>query len=152
MRPAAPAVLRVALGPSRRLAVSLAAVHLLAVGGVAASQLPGAVCATLLVALVANLGFALRCHAWRSCGRSCVGFDLSETLDVEVTDRSGRHLAGSVLGSSFAAPWLVVIHFKVKGSHLPRAIVVPPDATDVETHRRLRVWLRWRRADTAQDA
>ncbi len=151
MRPAAPAVLRIALGPSRRLAVALIAAHLLAAAGAVASRLPGAVTVAMLFALAVSLAYALRRHAWRASARSLVHLELSENLDLAVADRRGRRRAGSVLGSSFVAPWLVVIHFKAEGNRLLRTVVVPPDATDAESHRALRVWLRWRRADAAQD-
>lgn len=127
--------------------------HLLAAAGAVASRLPGVVCAVILLALAVNLVHTLRRQAWRSSARSLVRIELSDNLDLAVETRTGCRHAGSVLGSSFVAPWLVVIHFREEGGRLPRAIVVPPDSTDAESHRALRVWLRWRpRAGAAQDA
>lgn len=151
MRRAAPAWLHVAVGPSRCLAAALVVAHVAAAAGVLLSRLPGAFGAALLLALAASLVHALTRYAWRVNAQSLVGFDLSDTLDIQVEERAGGRLAGRVLGSSFVAPGLVVIHFSAEGYRLPRAVVVPADATDAESHRALRVWLRWRRPATEPD-
>jgi toxin CptA len=152
MRRAAPAWLAVSLGPSRALAAALAVTHLAAAAGVLASRLPAAISAAVLLALAASLVQALTRHACRVNARSLVHLDLSDTLDIQVEERAGRRLTGKVLGSSFVAPGLVVIHFRADGHRLARAVVVPFDATDAESHRALRVWLRWRRPAAAPDA
>lgn len=140
-----PSRFRIGLRPSRRLAAALVGIHILAAGGLVASRLPAAVLAAGLPILIASLVFAVRRHAWLASPRSLVRLDLSDTLEIEAEDRSGRRLAGAVLGTTFVAPWLVVINFKAEGRRLPHAVVLLPDATDSESHRALRVWLRWRR-------
>ena len=145
MRKPAPSRLRITLGASRRLAVTLLAAHLLAALGVLASALPSIVLAALLGMLAASLAFGLRRHAWRASPASLL-LDLSDTLEVEAEDRAGRRLAGTVLGTTFVAPWLVVINMQVEHSRFARAVVIMPDATDHESFRAARVWLRWRRA------
>jgi toxin CptA len=147
VRTSAPSRLLIRINPSRRLAAALLAAHLLAALGVFASSLPATVVAALLIVLVVSLTFSLRRHACLASPRSLVLLELSDTLEIEAEDRSGRRLAGTVLGTTFVAPWLVVINFKVEGRHLPHAVVILPDASDGENYRALRVWLRWRRAD-----
>jgi toxin CptA len=146
VRKPAPSRLRITLGASRRLAVTLLAAHLLAALGVLASALPSIVLAALLGMLAASLAFGLRRHAWRASPASLVLLDLSDTLEVEAEDRAGRRLVGAVLGTTFVAPWLVVINMQVEHSRFARAVVIMPDATDHESFRAARVWLRWRRA------
>jgi toxin CptA len=53
-----------------------------------------------------------------------------------------------VLGTTFVAPWLIVINLKLERSRCARAVVILPDATDRESFRAARVWLRWRRVET----
>jgi toxin CptA len=124
-------------------------VHLLAAAGVTASPLPAVATVALLSALAGSLVFHLRRHALLASPRSVVLVDLSDTLEAEVEERSGHRFAGSVLGSTFVAPWLMVIRFRLHGIRFPRNVVLMPDATDRETSRAARVWLRWRRFDPA---
>lgn len=140
--------LRIELGRSRHLAVALAGAHLLAGAGLLASRLPVPICTAGVVVLASSLAFSLRRHAWRQSPGSIVLLDLSDALEIEVEERCGRRIVGTVLESTFVAPWLVVINCHVKGSYLPRAAVILPDAMDGERFRALRVWLRWRRTGT----
>ena len=139
--------LRIRVGRSRLLAGALFGVHCAAAAGVLASALPTAAAAALLSLLLANLAFHLRRHAWLTSSSSVVGIELSETLEVDIEDRSGRRLTGTVLGTTFVAPWLIALNTKLEGRRLPRTLVIMPDATDRENFRAARVWLRWRKAD-----
>jgi toxin CptA len=140
------ACLRLRLGASRRLAVSLITAHLLTAGGVLASGLDPALCGAFLLLLGGSLAFHLRRHAWLADPRSVVAIELSDALECEAQERAGRRLTGRVLSTSFVAPWLVVINLDVGRRRLARSIVVMPDTVDRESFRALRVWLRWRRA------
>ncbi len=96
--------------------------------------------------LASSLALTLCRYAWLVSPRSFVLLELSDTLEIEAGERSGRHIAGTVLGTTFVAPWLIVINFKVEGHQLPHTAVILPDAVDQDSFRALRVWLRWRRA------
>ena len=98
--------------------------------------------------LASSLALTLCRYAWLVSPRSFVVLELSDTLEIEAAERSGRRIAGTVLGTTFVAPWLIVINFKVEGHHLPHTAVILPDAVDQDGFRALRVWLRWRRAVT----
>ncbi|MET0217320.1 MAG: protein YgfX [Burkholderiales bacterium] len=139
--------LKIQLRPSRRLAGALVVAHLLTAAGVIACADGTLLSAALLAALAASLVFHLRRHAWLADARSVVVVELTDTLDCELEERSGRRISGIVLGATFVAPWLVVINVKVEESRNVRAIVVLPDATDRESFRALRVWLRWRKPE-----
>jgi toxin CptA len=140
--------LRIRLAPSRQLAGLLVGSHVLAGTGLLVSRLPAALAAAALLVLALSLAFSLRRHAWLASARSLMLLDLSDALEVEAVDRSGRRLDGTVLGTTFVAPWLIVINLKMERSRCPRAVVILPDATDRESFRAARVWLRWRRVET----
>jgi toxin CptA len=140
--------LEIRLAPSRQLAGLLVGSHVLAGTGLLASRLPAARAAAALLVLALSLAFSLRRHAWLASARSLVLLDLSDALEVEAVDRSGRSRDGTVLGTTFVAPWLIVINLKLERSRCPRAVVILPDATDRESFRAARVWLRWRRVET----
>lgn len=148
VRAAAPSRLRIPLGPSRRLAALFVAAHLLAALGVLASTPPSIIAAVLLPTLAANLWYSLRRHAWLTAPRSLVLLDFSDTLEVAAEERSGRRIVATVLGTTFVAPWLVVLNLEVEGDRFLRTVVVMPDATARESFRAVRVWLRWRHAAT----
>jgi toxin CptA len=140
-------VFRLRLGPSRRLAAALSVAHALGAIGVIASPLPSIVAGLLLLTLSGSLAFHLRRDAWLLSRSSLVLLELSDTLDFVAEDRSGSRLVGTVLGTTFVSPWLVVINLRVEQSRFRRALVVMPDATDQQSFRAVRVWLRWRQPD-----
>lgn len=139
--------LQIRLASSQRLAALLVGSHVLAAAGLLASRLPGTFTVASLLILASSLAFSLRRYAWLSTRRSVVRVDLTDTLEFEAEDRSGDRVVGTVLGTSFVAPWLIVIHWKGERSRFPCAVVIMPDATDRESYRAARVWLRWRQAD-----
>ena len=138
--------LHIRLGPSRRLAALLLVAHLAAALGVLASPLPWIVRTPLLLMLGVSLAWNLRRHAWVATRRAVVRLDLSDTLEFEAEERSGTRFTGIVQGTTFVAPWLIVMNLEVDGHRFPRAVVIVPDATDRESFRAARVWLRWRPA------
>lgn len=54
---------------------------------------------------------------------------------------AGEARTASLLPSSVVHPWLVVLHLRVEGYRLPRAVVLAPDSLDDMVFRRLRVRL-----------
>ncbi|MNC95848.1 hypothetical protein D3C83_130640 [compost metagenome] len=63
--------------------------------------------------------------------------------------RSGQWRRGTVLGSTFVAPYLTVLNLKVDGRRRTYHAVVMADSVAADEYRRLSVWLRWRK--TAAD-
>jgi toxin CptA len=139
--------LRIGLTTSRRLAGLLLGSHALAAAGLLASRPSGAIATVGLLALALSLALCLRRHACVSTPQSVVRFELTDTLEFEAETHAGDRVAGTVLGTTFVTPWLVVINVQREGRRLPLAVVILPDATDRESYRALRVWLRWRQAD-----
>jgi RNA polymerase sigma-70 factor (ECF subfamily) len=99
------------------------------------------------MALVTSLTFNLRRHALRSSVAAVVRVAVGPGEVVHLERRDGRHLQGRLLPSSFVSPALVILNLAVGRWRLPLAVLVPADAVPRNEHRRLRVWLRWHRAE-----
>lgn len=56
----------------------------------------------------------------------------------------GEWLDAAVLGSSFVAPYLTLLHLKLDDRHGQLTVILMPDAVAADEFRRLRVWLKWR--------
>jgi toxin CptA len=96
---------------------------------------------SLSLAVVTSLVFSLRSAlgAW-------TGLELRPDGSAAVEDRQGRWREVRILGSSFVSPVLTILNLAIAGERLRRSLVVAPDALAADEFRRLRVWLRWRRA------
>lgn len=132
--------LHLKLGPSRRLAAAITAMHIFAcvMLGLAAPLLWLAV-----PLLVGSLAYVLHREILRLAPASIVAFTLHADCRCEFHTRSGAVREAALLGSSFVAPWLTVLNLKVTGSWLARHVVIVPDAVDSGIFRKLRVRLKW---------
>jgi hypothetical protein len=61
-----------------------------------------------------------------------------EGMSVTVDGREGE-----IVGGSFVAHWLTIVHWRPRGGRISRTLVVLPDMVDTARFRRLRVILRW---------
>lgn len=105
-----------------------------------------AVCAVVLL----NWAWTLRRYALlRDCW-SFVALELKDETDCSVQLRDGRWVRGQVKASTYALPWLIVLHLAVAGRMFGLRVVLFPDSMARDTHRRLRVRLRWAIYDTAR--
>jgi hypothetical protein len=141
-----PTFLRLDLKPSPRLAALLGAAHFLALAAAWAS-LSGwplaAVVAGILVSAAASLAEALH-----RAGRAAVSVELHEDGRAAWQDSRGGWHEARLGGGHFVAAGLVVMGLNRKNGR--KWIVILPDSAPQEDLRRLRVWLRWRRAPGAQ--
>jgi membrane-bound toxin of toxin-antitoxin system len=133
--------LRLDLKPSPVLAGALAAIHVLALAAVAAA-LAGwpllLVCAGIALSLMATVA-----HALQRTGAGARALELRADGRAAWRDRAGRWREATVLAQRFVSPALVIL--ALEDEALGRQwVVVPPDAADGESLRRLRAWLRWR--------
>jgi toxin CptA len=139
--------LRFAPAPSLRLGIILGAVHLAAAMLLWNAPLPAWARIGGTALLATSLGYHWLRDVWLRLPGSVVGMDLlrdRETgLRVELTRRDGGRLAGRVLGSSLALPWLVVISLRPDGFRRARHVTLLPDTLSGEEFRVLRVALRW---------
>ena len=96
------------------------------------------------IALVASLAFYLRHYALLKSAESVVSFELSEELQCTLETQGGRNIPCKILGSTFVAPYLVVLILKAQDKFFTYGVVILSDNIDAEEFRRLRVLLRWK--------
>lgn len=96
----------------------------------------------LMGVLLAAFLFHFRRYVTLKTPRAVVGLVSEGGEDWLLTLRNGDVLDGRLLGSSFAHPWMVVMHFKVEGRRRFWPVVIMPDGTDSTSYRRLLMRLR----------
>lgn len=135
------AVLRLRLRRSRQLGWLLGAGHTAAIAVSWVAPIAWWLSLGLALAVLTSLMFSLRnaLGAWTS-------LELRPDGSAAVEDREGRWSEVRILGSSFVSPVLTILNLGVAGARLRRSVVLAPDALAADEFRRLRVWLRWRRA------
>ena len=136
--------LTIAVGPSRRLAVLLAGMHVFAVAMCWLVPLPLWLSALLTALLAGSAWYTLRRDAFRTLPRSLVAVRLHTDDLYEFQTRAGAWHEALLLGSSFVSPCLTVLNLRPAESRFVQHLVILPDAMHAEDFRRLRVWLKWR--------
>lgn len=137
------------LEPSVRLGVMLSLAHFAAIGMLWPLALPLAVKLLGTTLLAASLLFYLRSYALLRSPRSVVALELSEEMACTLETQHGERIICTLQGSSFVAPYLTVLNFKLSGKFFTRSIVILADSIDAEQFRQLRVLLRWKWKDPA---
>ncbi len=132
------------LKPSLQLTVILSVAHFLVTFLLWPLTLPMSVKLLGIVFLAASLVFYLRHYALLISPESIVAFELSEAMHCTLETRDGQHLACVILGSTFVAPYLVVLNLKPQNKFLGCSVVILPDSIDGGEFRQLRVLLRWK--------
>ena len=132
------------LKPSVYLTVILSVAHFLVAVLLWPLMLPMSVKLLGMGVLVASLVFYLRHSALLKSPESVVAIELSETMQCTLETRGDKHLSCMILGSTFVAPYLVVLNLKLPNKFLGCSVVILPDSIDGEEFRRLRVLLRWK--------
>ncbi len=97
-----------------------------------------------VVLLVASLIYYVRHYALLKSPGSIVAFELSETMRCMLKTRNGKHIPCVILGSTFVAPYLIVLILKPENKFFDCSVVIFPDSIDGEKFRQLRVLLRWK--------
>ena len=101
----------------------------------------------MLSATYAVCGYALLLLPW-----SGVALTVDTKNELRVMCRDGTQRSGLIVcADSVVTPYLTVVRYRSKNAPLLRRIltarlIILPDATDVESYRQLRVWLRWGQA------
>lgn len=128
--------LRIELRRSRRLALLIVLLHLLAAGCV--GVLPWPVAARCL--LVGIIGVS----AWQALRPSgIIGLRLDERGELALVRPTGEPLFVSVLADSSVFTQLVVLRVRDEEDGRRRSLVLLPDSMPAEEFRLLRLWLRW---------
>ncbi|MDG4555389.1 MAG: hypothetical protein P9E24_14270 [Candidatus Competibacter sp.] len=138
------AVLNIAPRPSRMLLASSGILH--GVAGIAAivASVPLWVKTGLLAGIGLSLAWTGYRYGWRRGGGFITRVELLDGRWRLETGDGVRHPAWFIGG--YAHPSLVILNFRL-GNRRRRSLALLPDSVDPETLRRLRVWLRTRRAE-----
>ncbi len=138
-----PPSLDLELRGSRRLAVAILSIHLLAAAGVVLAGLPGGFVAAVLLLLALALGYSLRRHVLLRSSGSVVRLHARPDGAMECLFRDGVWRKMRVLRSSSLFPLFAVLCLAPEGGGRGRRVAVFPDALAAEDWRRFCVWVRW---------
>lgn len=141
------AVLTIHRKSSFWLAAMLSLVHIATAILLWPLLLPLGVKMFIAILLVISLAYYLCRDALLCANEAVISFTLSEKMRCTLTTRSGKTTTCGVLGSTFVAPYLVVLNLQPEGEFFPCSVVILPDGIDVDMHRKLRVWLLWKWRD-----
>ena len=139
-----PAV-RIELNASKRFLWLLNASHLgaLAIGTVLAVSTPWLIPLCLLVA--SSWIWTTWHHALLKSRCSFVALELTDERACALQLRTGEWMQGEIRATSYVLPWLIILHVAVEGRMVDRRVCLFADSVTPESHRRLRVRLRWAR-------
>jgi toxin CptA len=148
-------MLRIAITPSRYLALALAAVHAAAASAALFCPLHWTIRAALVVFVAGSLVISLRRHAQLRSAESIVAVEIADDGAWTYCLRDGTWREAKLLASTYVSPAVTVLGLGVPGSWLARHALIVPDNVDAGIFRRLRVAIRWPRrggsgAGTAQ--
>ena len=128
---------------SKRLVALLSAGHL---GALAVSvQLSfssiwfSAICAPVALSWY----WVLKRHALLRSPRSCIAIELKGERACALQMRTGAWMHGELRPTSYALPWVIVLHVAVEGHPFGLRVAIFPDSLLLDAHRRLRMRLRW---------
>lgn len=142
--------IRLALQPSRQLALALTGAGIAACGAIISLPLSGwqQLGAIALIA-AATLYHVLR-DALLRIPHAIIAIEVGSQGEFRFQARNGGWLEATVRGDSFVTPWLIVLNLRVEDERLTRRALLLSDSGDTEMLRRLRVWLRWGGAEPAR--
>lgn len=129
--------------PSRLLVTVQAALALLAVLALAGSGLPVQAKAGLMFFCAA---WTLLCLARDSYRRGPVcrtGLRYCKTAGWELWRSDSGWRSVQILAGSLVIRQLVIVRFRYAGQRRVRSLVLPADVLPADSHRRLRLWLRF---------
>lgn len=103
----------------------------------------------VVVSVVISLSYAVAANCLLMLPWSCVALSVSSNNALKITLRDGTQLSDlAVATDTVVTPYLTVLRYQQKNAPFLRrvfksSLIVMPDATDKESFRKLRVWLRW---------
>lgn len=129
---------------SRALCWSYGVAQLLAIGSILTLQVPPLVGFALLTGCVAHGIWVLPRHLLLSAPGAVTGLRRTPSGWALYCRESGWRPA-RLMFDSLALPALVIVRYRLPGQWWTRSACIPADALDPDTHRRLRLRLRWSR-------
>lgn len=141
-------MLKISLHSSLQLTVLVGLAHAGAAVVCLVVDVPGLARLLILLGIAASCVHALRGPALLRAMGSITALELKEGGELSIQTRRGDWCAATLLGSSFVGPYLTVLSLKIEKSPFARHAVIMPDSLNAEDFRKLRVWLRWRKASS----
>lgn len=77
------------------------------------------------------------------CRRDVVALKLGAGGRLSIAHSDGSFIEADVHPQTTVFPWLVVLRYRAGGRRI-ESLTVPQAAMDVEAHRQLRLWLKWK--------
>jgi toxin CptA len=139
-------MVRIDLHSSRQLIILIGLAHAGAAAVSLVVELPGAAQLLLVLGIAASFVNALRGPALLRAVSSITALELGEDGKLSIQTRQGDWCAATLLESSFVGPYLTVLSLKTEKSRFAHHAVIMADSLNAEDFRKLRVWLRWRKA------
>lgn len=136
-------MLRLELTPSRFFFAVATCAHVAALAAVVPLEIPWVVKAGLAALILVSLTVTLRRHVFLAAPGSVVRLEVRDSSAVTVHTRRGSRYEAQILGSTYVSPRLTVLNLKRLTGRGVLHVVLLSDGVDPETHRRLRVLLRW---------
>lgn len=132
--------IEISLRASRLLAMILAVAHLLALAISWMLTLHW----TMRLGLSAMVAISAALTLRRLLNADIDAIRVNVKGEFSARDGGGEWLDAAVLGDSFVAPYLTLLHLKLHDKPGRRYVILVPDAVAADEFRRLRVWLKWR--------
>jgi toxin CptA len=136
---------RVEIAVSRRFLGLLSAGHLgaLAIGAVLAVSTPWLM--LLCLPVVSSWIWTIKRHASLGSRRAFIALEIMGERACALQLRTGEWVHGEIQATSYVLPWLIILHVAVEGHVINPRVCLFADSMARESHRRLRVRLRWAR-------
>ncbi len=136
--------LSVPLKPSTTLTVILCVAHFATIGLWWQLSIPAdfKLIGTLL--FLVSLVLYCRHHALLASPKSIVAFKLNDAMECTLETKNGKRITCEILGSTFVAPYLVVLNLKPLNGRSSRSVTILADTIDAGLFRQLRILLRWK--------
>ena len=137
-------MLTIHLQSSKAFAALLVFMHLLSLVLVWFIPIPLWFKVLISPALLVSVAFHLKRDALLTSKDSIMALQVHSDCQCEIQNRAGQWKDVELLGTSFVAPYLTVLNFKIADTRMTKHIVIFPDAVDSEQFRQLRVLLKWK--------
>lgn len=135
-------------GRSPLLAAALIGTHVAAGALALAAPIRWEWWLAIAIGVCVSLAHSLREQGWWS-GAGIARVELQADGNARLVDRHGRMHEARLTRSTLVTPCLVILVLATARLRPARTLVVPADSLPSDDFRRLRVWLRWRRAERA---
>ena len=137
---------QISISPSARLAIALCVAHVAAAGVLWLLPIPALGLATFTLPVAISLVYFLARDAALRGQQAIVALELRDD-GISFRTRGGNWVDCELQGSSYVSPRLTIVNLRPHGRRRTRRVILVPGNVNAHDFRRLRVWLRWKRAE-----